>query len=177
MSAHLRGKWVIFWTITCGGLFFDWATKYMAVKTLVAGHVTPVWGKSFGFYLIYNRGALFGIDPRAYIPGFPVNVFFYVFSAIAAILLIVYYANLRNTPSFMYWGISIIMPGAMGNLWDRIFFPNRGVVDFVKVDLGFSPAHPWPIFNMADMYITIGVMLILLGLWIEEIRKKKYPSA
>jgi signal peptidase II len=145
----------------------------MAVRSLDVGRPVSVLGEYFQFLLVYNRGALFGFDPRRLVPGFPVNVFFYVFSAVAVVLLVAYYRNLKGGGWPLYAGIALIMPGALGNFVDRLLYPRRGVVDFVK--WGISQDLYWPIFNFADAYITMGVILILYELLREEVLKGKGP--
>jgi signal peptidase II len=59
----------------------------------------------------------------------------------------------------------LILGGALGNAWDRVAarlaLGGHGVRDFIHVDLGFWPAHPWPDFNLADSGITIGFITLV----------------
>jgi signal peptidase II len=75
----------------------------------------------------------------------------------------------------MRWGLTLILPGALGNLFDRIVHSQLGVVDFIKI--GLSETTFWPIFNMADVYVTIGVGLICCNFILEEIKLKKISAA
>jgi signal peptidase II len=60
--------------------------------------------------------------------------------------------------------LSLVAAGAVGNLIDRVRW-DRGVVDFIgPIDLGFM--H-WPIFNVADMAITVGATFLAYSLWRE----------
>jgi signal peptidase II len=170
MNLAGRSKWILFATITVVGFALDWLTKYLAVSLLTPGLPSPVISPYFEWLLVFNKGAIFGLNPRAWAPNFPINAFFYFFSGIAVILLVAYYHNLKSASWRMYLGVSLIMPGALGNLFDRVIFPGRGVVDFIKV--GISQKLYWPIFNLADTYITVGVILILLDLVIDEWRRK-----
>ncbi len=169
-----KHKWKLLFSVALVGLFLDWYTKHLASIRLPMGVPVPVIGKILQWQLIYNKGGLFGFNPKAYIPSFPTNLFFYVFSVIAMVIIIVYYKNIEERAKFSYLGISLIMPGALGNLLDRIIRPGQGVVDFIRCDLGFRPFNPWPIWNLADAYITIGVGLIIIDLWLLE-RYKKTP--
>ena len=173
MFDSAKHKWKLLFTVSLVGLFLDWYTKYLAASKLQAGIQVPVIGKIIQWQLIFNKGALFGMNPKAWFPSFPTNIFFYVMSVIAMILILFYYKNIETNAKFSYWGISIIMPGALGNLLDRIIRPGQGVVDFIRVDLGFWPFNPWPIWNLADAYITVGVSLIILDLWLLERGKKR----
>ena len=61
--------------------------------------------------------------------------------------------------------VSLILSGALGNLFDRLRW-DRGVVDFIgPVDLGFMD---WPIFNVADSAISCGAVLLGISFWMEE---------
>ncbi|PPR46723.1 MAG: Lipoprotein signal peptidase [Alphaproteobacteria bacterium MarineAlpha5_Bin9] len=55
------------------------------------------------------------------------------------------------------WGILLILSGALGNIFDRII--NNYVVDFIYMHY---KSHYWPAYNLADIYITIGILLILM---------------
>jgi signal peptidase II len=175
MAFTRPGKWTLFVTVTCIGTVLDIGTKSLAVRSLTPGLAVPVTGDFLQFLLLFNTGGIFGIQPRAWIPGFPINIFFYVFSVIAMTLLVFYYHNLKCGSWPIHWGIALIMPGAIGNLSDRLLYPNRGVVDFIKI--GISEEIYWPIFNFADMFITIGVSLVLLDMFREELRKRKAVTA
>ncbi len=172
----VKNKWKLFITITLCGFIIDSFTKYIAAAKLPFTVSVPVIGDILQWQLIFNKGGVFGINPRALFPSFPVNILFYIFSVIAMILLVFYYMSIDPKSKFSYFGIALIMPGALGNLFDRIMHPGRGVVDFIKVNLHFWPFNPWPIFNMADAFITVGVSLILIDLWIQERYKKEIEN-
>ncbi len=81
--------------------------------------------------------------------------------AITAILLpaIVFLAYSCRPPTAPLWALGMVLGGAAGNFYDRI--RHQGVRDFIQVDLGFWPANPWPVFNVADMGIVAGVLIFL----------------
>lgn len=169
-----KHKWKLFIVISICGFFIDWFTKYLAASRLQMCVQVPVIGNYFQWQLIYNKGAVFGLNPQALFPSFPINLFFYIFSFIAMVLLIVYYKNIDSKAKLSYWGIALIMPGALGNLFDRIIHSEQGVVDFIRI--GISETIYWPIFNMADAYITIGVIMIIADLFLQEMHKKKIEN-
>ena len=115
-----------------------------------------------------NPGMAFGIDVGG-------KLFFSVFSIIAsiAILFFLYYA--RNEPLGFRVSLAMILGGAVGNLIDRVFYGvifdeaplfYGKVVDFFDVDFfdiniwGYHLSR-WPVFNIADASVTIGVLLLL----------------
>ena len=81
--------------------------------------------------------------------------------AVTAILLpaIVFLAYSCRSPSAPLWALGLVLGGAIGNFYDRI--RHRGVRDFIQLDIGFWPANPWPVFNIADMGIVAGVFIFL----------------
>jgi signal peptidase II len=160
-TAQTRG-WRLLIVLTLVGFFLDWLTKFLVASTMRPGQTIPLIGERLQIFFVYNTGAVFGLNPRALFPGFPVNAFFYLVSAIAIAVLVFYFRNAGRHETFIRWGVALIMPGALGNLFDRLVHPGKGVVDFIKMDFGFWPFDPWPIYNLADVYITFGVALLLL---------------
>ena len=85
-----------------------------------------------------------------------------------------------KTPASRLWTIAalgLICGGALGNVIDRLW---RGAVtDFVLVDLGFWPFHPWPVFNVADAALVVGVAIMALALTRAKARpqdRKRHPG-
>lgn len=97
-----------------------------------------------------NTGTLFGLLQNN-------NTLFLTFSLLA-IITIFYLARKNNTHEQILWGL--ITGGALGNTIDRILY--GAVTDFINIQV-------WPVFNIADTAITIGIILLLLP----EIKKKK----
>ena len=70
--------------------------------------------------------------------------------------------------------ITLVVSGAVGNLYDRLRWSD-GVVDFIgPIDLGF---WLFPIFNVADMAITCGAVLLAISFWFEEQAERKLEAA
>jgi signal peptidase II len=83
--------------------------------------------------------------------------------AVAALALVVRY--LRGTDprhTRLHVALGLIAGGAVGNLIDRIVYAR--VVDFILVDVGVWPLNPWPVFNVADIVLVVGVCLIALDM-------------
>jgi signal peptidase II len=173
----LRNKWFFLAGITSLGFALDIVTKHMAVAGLTPGQPVHLVGDVFGLVLVYNRGAVFGIDPAHWLPGFPVNLFFIIFSLIAVAVVGLYYRAIAGHDAVARWGLAFILPGALGNVLDRVIAPGRGVVDFCMMNLHFPPFDPWPIFNAADAYVTVGVGLILLSIVRDEWARYRQRAA
>lgn len=129
-------------------IVFDQIVKYLIVRNFSIGEEKILIDNFLKFIYIRNTGAAFGI--------FSGNIVF----LIGISLLLIFYIikemkkNINNNLSLL--SFSLIIGGAVGNLIDRIF---RGyVVDFISFTL-FQ--REMSIFNIADMYITIGVILLI----------------
>jgi signal peptidase II len=101
--------------------------------------------------LIWNEGIAFGIFST--IHGYWYNLLTIVIVLIAIVILIM---SIRQDGTQKYF-LLIVFGGALGNLYDRIFF--KAVPDFI--DLHVVDFH-WFIFNIADIFITFGVIMLIL---------------
>ena len=134
-------------------LALDQSSKKFAQKLL--NYAEPVQLFSwFDFTLHYNRGAAFSILSDA---GGWQRWFLSVIALIVSGILVGWLYTLRSSKGIFPIGLSLILGGALGNVWDRIKFGY--VVDFVSVHLN---GWYFPTFNVADAAISIGVTLILL---------------
>src|SRR5690606_9164211 len=91
----------------------------------------------------------------------------YVFLALTVVALVVLLVWYRSTPAsdrLRLVAIASVTGGAIGNLIDRVR-SERGVVDFL--DVGFGSVR-WPVFNVADIAVTTGALLLAYSLWKEE---------
>ncbi len=178
-KVHLirRHPWVFLIVVTVVGFVLDIATKRWAVAGLEPREQVRLIGNVLSLVLVYNTGGVFGLDPRELMPWLPLNPFFYVFNVIAIGIVLFYYRMVRGKDMLAQWGLALILPGALGNAADRVLHPARGVVDFIMVDLGVWPADPWPIFNFADIYVTVGVGIIIASIIRDEIRARKGDAA
>ncbi len=135
------------------------------------GEKIPVIGNFFRITFIENPGMAFGFDP-----GINFKLWISVFSLAASIGLIIYLYFVRNQRLSLRIALAFILGGAVGNLIDRMFygvfygyasiFYGR-VVDFFDVDFFdfsiFGRSYDrWPIFNIADAAVTIGVLILII---------------
>ena len=107
--------------------------------------------KFLNITLIWNEGIAFGI--LSAIHGYWYNLLTIAIVLIAIIILIM---SIRQSGLEKYF-LLIVFGGALGNLYDRIFF--KAVPDFI--DLHVGDFH-WFIFNVADIFITFGVIMLIL---------------
>ncbi|MBI1933758.1 MAG: signal peptidase II [Ignavibacteriales bacterium] len=135
------------------------------------GESINVFGDVFKFTFVENPGMAFGIEVGDY-----AKLFLSLFSLIASIGIVIYLYNVRNEKFLYRFSLALILGGAVGNLIDRFFYGviygyapllYGRVVDFLHVDtFGFTifgkTYDSFPIFNVADSAVTIGVALILI---------------
>lgn len=140
-------------------LAFDVATKLAIQGNFHLYQQVEVVGEYLRFTYIYNPGAAFGINL-----GEHSRLIFLVLSLVALAALGGMYWVTPVTDRVRLIAISLVCGGAIGNLIDRIRSP-RGVVDFIDVGLG---DFRWPVFNIADMAVTTGAILLAASLWREE---------
>ena len=149
-------------------LITDILTKRWALAALGGGERIDLFGGLVPLTLAFNKGAAFSIhfgDASRWI--------FLGLSLVALWVLAALYRAAQPGDRLRLWAVSLVMAGALGNLLDRVRW-NRGVVDFIgPIDLGFML---WPVFNVADMAITCGGVLLVLSLW-QEGRQGKEEAA
>ena len=149
-----------FWPILVAVTVADVLTKAIAERTLTPrGIPHEVLGNTVRFTLVYNPGAAFGLNlgPQSR----------WIFGALTVIALGILARLYRSTIEGDHWrtvALALVCAGAIGNLLDRMrsFF---GVVDFIDVGIGDSR---WPTFNVADMAVSVGAVLLALVLWQED---------
>ncbi len=146
-----------FWIVGSGVVASDFVTKLLAVATLSRVPVRVV-GDWVTLQIVYNPGAAFGIHVGQYSR--------WVFLVLALVALVVLGSMVRQTnpaQAVRLIALGLVCGGAVGNLIDRLRSP-RGVVDFI--DVGFGTLR-WPTFNVADMAVTCGAILLAAILWRE----------
>ncbi len=100
--------------------------------------------------LVKNAGAAFGIFQGG-------RLFFIVASVVALVLISLVAFRLPRAEKFRRLCLGLVLGGAIGNLVDRVL--HGEVIDFIQI--GFT-GHYWPVFNVADMAVTIGAALLVL---------------
>ena len=151
-----------FWNVFFISVIFiiDRLTKIMVLKSAETfGEVNILVTKFLSINLIWNEGIAFGLfsfDQKSY----------YNFLTIIIILvtLIILWMIIR-TKEVEKFAFMMIFGGSLGNIFDRIYYSS--VPDFI--DIHFGNFH-WFIFNVADIFITLGVILLI---YLEIFFKKK----
>jgi len=137
---------MVFGLIAIAVFVLDRVTKNLVTAEIPFGTEVSVVGRVVGITNVHNSGAAFGLAPAG-------AAFFLVASAVVAVGLVVYVA--RNPNSLWTDAVlGLIMGGTLGNGYDRVMFGT--VTDFINF-------HFFPVFNVADSAISIGVVALVAG--------------
>lgn len=145
------------------GMFFlmillDQFTKYLAVKHLKFNEPVVLIKDFIKFSYVENYGAAFGVMQNK-------KYFFIIITLIVIITIIVFLKkNIYHLNKLMKVSLVMLLAGAIGNLIDRIRLSY--VVDFISVR--FSNGYEFPVFNIADCFIVISTILIVIMILFEK---------
>jgi len=134
------------------------------------GEKHEILGSLLRITFVENPGMAFGIDL-----GLSSKFFLSVFSIVASIGILIYLYKIKDEGFMLRFSLALILAGAVGNLIDRVFYGimygyapifQGKVVDFIDMDFFdmnlFGVVYDrWPIFNVADMAVSIGVILLI----------------
>ena len=148
MSA--RAKLTVAWVASI--VAADQVTKLLVDRWMPLHHSIPVIEGFFNLTYIRNTGAAFGIFAGS-AAAFRLP-FLIIFSLIAIGFVVTMIRRLPDDQTGLITALAFIMGGAVGNLIDRIAYGE--VIDFL--DFYWGPYH-WPAFNLADSFITVGVLI------------------
>ena len=148
-----KRKKIIYSTLIIAILFFlDRVSKIYIVSLATNNIPVDIFvTKYLNIYLIWNEGVAFGLL------SFDQNNIYALITVIIAIISIVVLVLIIKTNDIRFYFYSFIFSGAVGNLFDRMYY--SAVPDFI--DLHINNYH-WFIFNVADIFITIGVICLIL---------------
>lgn len=152
-------KHLVFWPLAVGIVVADQVTKHLALDALTPRVPVPVLGDLLRFTLVFNRGAAMGISLG--------DASRWIFAAVAVGAVGLILSLLRQAPAAGILRpviLAMVGGGAVGNLIDRLRSA-RGVVDFI--DVGIGTARFWT-FNIADIGVTCGTILLVWTLWEED---------
>ena len=138
-------RWAFgFWTAVV--LMLDQITKAAIMDTMSLGQSLELPGGFLALTYIHNSGGAFGLFPQG-------GPFFLATAVVVAVGILWALPRLEHWGSWTAIACALILGGTLGNLIDRLRFGS--VIDFL--DLGW-----WPIFNVADSGISVGICVLLL---------------
>ena len=146
----------MFYLIAIIWLVLDQVSKYYVMNHFAIGESVSVIQNVFHLTYIINRGAAFGMLTNQ-------RWFFLVVAFILIIVYAIYHKKVNRGPISLRIGSALLISGAIGNGIDRYVL--HGVVDFFDFRI-------WPIFNIADIGICVGVVCIMYYLLTSEHEEK-----
>lgn len=161
VRATQLSKAAIFAVIVLGVVLLDFTTKWLVQRSFTLYEQVDIIGDYVRLTYIFNPGAAFGIHLGPYS-----RLIFLALSIVALAALAGMYWATPLSDRMRLAAIALICGGAIGNLLDRLR-SQRGVVDFLDVGIG---SIRWPVFNIADIAVTTGAIILALSLWNEERR-------
>ena len=130
-------------------VFFDQLTKFFIVKHFKVSQSLPILNNIFHLTFVKNTGAGFGI-----LKGF--SPFLILISLAVIGIIFYYYKQIKQNQILLQTIAAFVLGGTIGNLIDRI---NLGyVIDFLDFRI-------WPVFNIADSFVTIGIIGLVIYFW------------
>jgi signal peptidase II len=148
------GKWAFVTVVAAGVLVADQLTKWWIRDALALYESIPVLESIFHITYVRNTGGAFSFLAGTH-DAFRVP-FFLAASAIAIGVLAYFLSQVPPADRLLLFALSGVLGGALGNLIDRVTLGH--VTDFI--DVQFRGRH-WPAFNVADSFISIGVIILL----------------
>jgi signal peptidase II len=145
----------LFYFVAAFVLVFDQFTKQLITGTMLRGESRQIFGDFVRLTYVHNDGAAFGLDLGG-------RWSFIVVTIVVAAFIVFYYSRSEKTPTAR-WALALILGGALGNLVDRVRIGE--VVDFLHLSVA---SVSWPIFNVADIGVSVGVGLLALHLFRKE---------
>ena len=130
---------------------FDRFSKIYVINFYKKNNTSELFESKFlNINLIWNEGIAFGLF------SFKENYLYNFMTAIILVVIIIIFIMIIKNEGFAKYSLAMILGGALGNFYDRIYY--RAVPDFI--DFHLENFH-WFIFNVSDIFITIGVVLMI----------------
>ena len=139
--------------------FIDRISKNYILKIAEQESLVDIYINSYlNFYLIWNKGIAFGLF------SFDQNLIYNLITLIIVVISFIIIILVIKTNGIERYLFTLVFGGAISNLYDRIYY--KAVPDFI--DFHIAEYH-WFVFNVADIFITLGIVSIILT----EVLKKK----
>jgi signal peptidase II len=152
---------MIYYLIALFVIAIDQVSKWLIVKNMELGTSIPIIDNVLYITSHRNRGAAWGILENK-------MWFFYIITVVFVGFIVFYMKKYAKTDRLLGISLGLILGGAIGNFIDRVF--RQEVVDFIHVYI-FS--YNYPVFNIADSALCIGVVLIIIQTLLEGKKMKE----
>ena len=142
-------------------LVADQLTKNYIVANFTLGESYPAIEGLFEFTYIHNKGGAWGMMNTH--PWLLLSL-----AAIVSVICIMLLVKYKSQSKLMFWALTLVLSGGLGNIIDRVFREHHSVVDFIDVSF-----IEFPVFNVADCAVCIGAGLLVLFFVIDIIKTGK----
>ncbi len=142
-------KYVVIISVGFFIVFSDQLTKFLIKQNFQLNQSIPIIKNILHLTYVTNTGSAFGLFKE-------LNWFFVLFSVIVIIAIFYYIKNIIKNEKFLQLAVGLLLGGTIGNLIDRIAY--GAVIDFIDFRI-------WPVFNIADSAVTIGIIILIVLLW------------
>jgi signal peptidase II len=149
---------------------FDQITKFWALQNLMGKSAIPYMNGLFQFIYAENPGAFLGLGGQ-----WSRETRFIIFALIVLFGLggMLWYLIKKENLKVNLYAYSFILAGGFGNLWDRLFHDDGHVIDFMLIEV--TSLLRTGVFNVADIFIVIGVLMALFGEYLIKSNKNTIP--
>ena len=148
----LKKNFYISFSIVALIYFLDRLSKIFVIQLYKNSLGLEIFSSTYlNIVLIWNKGIAFGLF------SFNETHLYNILSLIISIIIIIVIIMSLRAQGFKRYSLLMVVGGALGNLYDRIFF--NAVPDFIDLHIG---EFHWFIFNVADMFISLGVIFMIL---------------
>ncbi|MCH8004229.1 MAG: signal peptidase II [Nanoarchaeota archaeon] len=148
----MKNKYIMVFSTALIIILFDQITKFLIRINFQLNETFPIIKNIFRLTYIHNFGAGFGILQQ--------QKWILIFISLIVIGVIFYYFDrIKDKEILLQVLVGFVLGGTIGNLIDRIIY--GFVIDFIDFRI-------WPIFNVADSFVTIGVIGLIIYLWGKE---------
>ena len=160
MHSFLNKKLTIQFFVISFIFILDRVTKKYVISFYEKNYDSDIFNSKFlNITLVWNEGIAFGLF------SFDEKSFYHFLTFIIGVVIIVILFMIKQNKGLKKYSLSMILGGALGNFYDRITY--NAVPDFIDFHIG---NFHWFIFNVSDIFITIGVILMIV---LELISNKK----
>ena len=118
--------------------------------------------KFLNISLIWNEGIAFGLF------SFDEKIFYNILTTIILVIILIIFFMIIQSKGFKKYSLLMILGGALGNVFDRLYY--KAVTDFIDFHIG---NFHWFIFNVADIFITLGVFFMIILEFFDRNEEKK----
>jgi signal peptidase II len=158
----------LFFAVALTGAGLDLLTKHLAFEHIQRYEEVRVVDGLFGFGRTTNPGVVFGMGAGA-------KKIWLAISVLAVPVILAIFYTMKRPKWILTIALGMILAGTLGNMYDRVFTPIQEVRDFIK--FYYRPAgggeKVWPLFNLADAFICVGVFLLTIEMMFFDERNRK----